>query len=83
MPSRPDLERAFSRLADSLGEYVAARAERALRLERDRAEAETAELREEVAGLGLRLSQLERELRALSSPGPHSVHVRHLTEEER
>jgi len=63
-----DLERAAERFADTMNEAIAVRVQMALSLERDRMNAELAELRE-------RVMLLERHAIAREY-GPHSVRVK-------
>ena len=68
---------AVDRLLDTLGEYALARVVQALSMERDRTDAEIAELREDVAQLGSRCLMLAEHVAALyDKPGSlHSVKV--------
>lgn len=72
-----ELDRAIDRLTDAMTEYAMARVTQALSMERDRTDAEIAELRENVAQLGSRCSTLAEHVAALyDKPGDlHSVRV--------
>jgi hypothetical protein len=70
--------RALGRLADAIAAESGERARRALMLERDRTDAELAELRDEIAELGGRVLRLENALGALSDNAHHSVRTDHL-----
>lgn len=83
MPADNGLTAAFSRLADAIASRAEARAALALALERDRHDAELAELREDVAALGIRVAALERELTGAGAREHHSVRVSLLPEEGR
>lgn len=66
-----ETEQAIELFADRLSELVMAKVERALALERDRIEADVAEIRADVANIG-------RRLELLAAGGLHSVRVDHL-----
>jgi hypothetical protein len=55
-----DLERSIERLTEAMSEYAFARVKQALALERDRMDAEVAELRDEVLTLGRQSERLAK-----------------------